>query len=249
MSLRKRGGIWWVDVVAPNGERIRRTAGTANKALAQEYHDRLKADLWRLAKLGERPRKTWNDAVVRWLKEHAHKATAKEDVTKLRWLDQFLGGKDLEHVRRALVDRITDAKLAQGCSNATVNRTLELLRAILRKCVNDWEWLNRAPSVRMLKEPTRRIRFPDPRRRAPTPGRVTGASGRHGGVLARDGLKGFQRHRSAVVASGLDAAVGVDSPRSGKGWDCDSGPAECGGRGAHQQTGREALDARVQLSG
>ena len=59
MSLRKRGGIWWVDVVAPNGERIRRTAGTANKALAQEFHDRLKADLWRLAKLGERPRKIW----------------------------------------------------------------------------------------------------------------------------------------------------------------------------------------------
>lgn len=159
MSLRKRGGIWWIDVVASDGERIRRTTGTANKTLAQEYHDRLKADLWRLAKLGERPRKTWNDAVVRWLKEHAHKATAKEDVTKLRWLDQFLGGKDLEHVSRALVDRITDAKLALGHSNATVNRTLELLRAILRKCVNDWEWLNRAPSVRMLKEPTRRVRF------------------------------------------------------------------------------------------
>ncbi len=97
MSLRKRGGIWWVDVVAPNGERIRRTAGTANKALAQEYHDRLKSELWRIAKLGEKPRQTWNDAVVRWLKEQSHKATAKEDVTKLRWLDQFLGGKDLDH--------------------------------------------------------------------------------------------------------------------------------------------------------
>ena len=65
----------------------------------------------------------------------------------------------IEHISRALVDRIADAKLALGHSNATVNRTLELLRAILRKCVNDWEWLNRAPSVRMLKEPTRRIRF------------------------------------------------------------------------------------------
>jgi hypothetical protein len=50
----------------------------------------------------------------------------------------------IEHISRALVDRITDAKLALGHSNATVNRTLELLRAILRKCVNDWEWLNRA---------------------------------------------------------------------------------------------------------
>jgi len=51
------------------------------------------------------------------------------------------------------------AKLALGHRNATVNRTLELVRAILRKCVNDWEWLDRAPKARILKEPTRRIRF------------------------------------------------------------------------------------------
>ena len=91
MSLRKRGGIWWVDVVAPNGERIRRTAGTANKALAQEFHDRLKSELWRIAKLGEKPQRTWNEAVVRWLKEKSHKATFKGDVNALRWLDAFLG--------------------------------------------------------------------------------------------------------------------------------------------------------------
>ena len=34
-----------------------------------------------------------------------------------------------------------------------------MLRAILRKCVNEWEWLDRAPYVKMLKEPTRRIRY------------------------------------------------------------------------------------------
>ncbi|MEJ7667591.1 MAG: site-specific integrase [Casimicrobiaceae bacterium] len=159
MSLRKRGSIWWVDVVAPNGERIRRTSGTANKTLAQEAHDRLKSELWRITNLGEKPRRTWNEAVVRWLKEQAHKATSGEDVTKLRWLDQFLGGKPLDNISRATIDKITDAKLAQGVSNATVNRTLELLRAILRKCVNDWEWLERAPHIRMLKQPKRRIRF------------------------------------------------------------------------------------------
>lgn len=159
MSLRKRGGIWWIDVVAPNGERVRRTTGTANKALAQEFHDRFKSELWRIAHLGDKPRRTWNEAVVRWLKEQAHKATAKEDVAKLRWLDQYLGGKDLLTINRPLLDKITDAKLALGHTNATVNRTLELVRAILRKCVNDWEWLDRAPQVRMLKEPTRRIRF------------------------------------------------------------------------------------------
>jgi integrase len=58
-----------------------------------------------------------------------------------------------------VIDRITAVKLATGVTNATVNRPLEVVRAILRKCVNDWEWLDRAPHVRMLKEPTRRIRF------------------------------------------------------------------------------------------
>jgi integrase len=159
MSLRKRGGIWWVDVVAPNGERIRRSAGTANKALAQEFHDRFKSDLWRIAKLGEKPHRTWNEAVVRWLKEKSHKATIKGDVNLLRWLDPLLGGKDLSTITRATIEQITDEKRARGCSNATVNRTLGLVRAILRKCVNDWEWLERAPHVRMLREPTRRIRF------------------------------------------------------------------------------------------
>ena len=161
MSLRKRGSCWWIDVIAPNGERIRRSTGTSDKALAQEYHDRLKSDLWRLAKLGERPRHTWNDAVVRWLKESAHKATIGNDKVHLRWLERYLGGKQLDTISRALIDRITDAKQAEGVSNATVNRVLEVLRAILKKCVNEWEWLDRAPQVRMLKEPTRRIRFLD----------------------------------------------------------------------------------------
>lgn len=159
MPLRKRGAVWWVDVVAPNGERIRRSTGTESKALAQEYHDKLKTELWRIAKLGERPSRTWNDAVVRWLKEQAHKASISDDKIHLRWLDHHLGGKRLELINRALVDRITEVRLAEGVSNATVNRTLEVLRAILRRCVNHWEWLDKAPFVRMLKEPARRIRY------------------------------------------------------------------------------------------
>jgi integrase len=44
-------------------------------------------------------------------------------------------------------------------SNATPNRTLEWVRGILRKCVDEWEWLERAPKICMLKEPVRRTRF------------------------------------------------------------------------------------------
>ena len=159
MGIRKRGSIWWIDFTTPSGERVRQSAETGSKAEATELHDRLKAEAWRQQKLDEMPRRSWNDAVVRWCKEQSHKATAEEDKAKLRWLDQHLGGKELDTINRDMIERISQAKLADGCSNATVNRTLALVRSILRKCVREWQWPDRAPTVRMLKEPTRRIRY------------------------------------------------------------------------------------------
>jgi hypothetical protein len=91
MSLRKRGNVWWVDIATPSGERIRRSTETDNKAQARELHDKLKSEVWRVHKLGDRPRRIWQDAAVRWLREQAHKASIEDDKTKLRWLDRHLG--------------------------------------------------------------------------------------------------------------------------------------------------------------
>jgi integrase len=159
MGIRKRGSIWWVSFTTPSGERVRRSAETGNKAQAQEFHDKLRAEVWRRTKLKEQPRRLWNDAVVRWLKETDHKATHEHDKAKLRWLDPFLKGKRLDTINRDMIDRITEAKLENGSANATVNRTLALVRAILRRCERDWEWLDKSPAVRLLKEPTKRIRY------------------------------------------------------------------------------------------
>lgn len=159
LRKRKKSTAWWIDFVAPNGERIRQSTGTSDREEAEELHDKLKSDVWRVQRLGDRPRRIWQDAVVRWLREQAHKATLDDDKEKLRWLDRYLAGRKLDSINRATVDAIIEAKQAEGCSNATVNRTLALLRAILRRCVREWEWLDRAPAVRLLQEPTRRIRF------------------------------------------------------------------------------------------
>src|SRR6266699_826535 len=159
MSLSKRGSVWWIDCVAPDGTRVRRSAQTGNRAQAQELQDQLRTDAWQIHKLGDRPRRIWQDAAERWLLEQAHKATHEGDKSKLRWLDRHLADRELESINRALIDTITEAKRAEGCSGATVNSTLALLRAILRRCARDWEWLDRAPAVRLLKEPTRRVRF------------------------------------------------------------------------------------------
>ncbi|HEX8713852.1 MAG TPA: site-specific integrase, partial [Terracidiphilus sp.] len=44
-------------------------------------------------------------------------------------------------------------------ANSTINRAMEIVRRILNLAVEEWIWLVKAPKVRMLPEPKRRIRF------------------------------------------------------------------------------------------
>ena len=92
MSLYKRpdSRIWWAAITLPDGGRVCRSSGTANRKEAREWLDHVRADLWRVHRLGERAIYTWQDAVVRWCEEKADKATAHEDRVKFQWLDAHL---------------------------------------------------------------------------------------------------------------------------------------------------------------
>lgn len=162
MSLYKRKGspYWWVRFTH-GGRRIQQSSGTVDRAKAQHFHDRLKAELWNQEKLGARPVYAWNDAVIRWLKETNYKATHETDIAKLRWLDRHLRGARLEHITRDQLCRIADAK-AKESSGATANRYMALVRAILRRAASEWEWIDRVPKVRMFPEAKRRVRWLTP---------------------------------------------------------------------------------------
>jgi integrase len=159
MALYRRSETWWASFTGPSGKRVQRSTGTQDKQAAQELHDKWKADAWRVAKLGEKPRRSWQEAVVRWSRETEHKATHTRDVAHLRQLGQYLRGKYLDEVGRDMVDRVTAERLKDGVSHATVNRMLAVLRAVLRRAALEWEWSDRVPRVRLLPEPKRRVRF------------------------------------------------------------------------------------------
>ena len=160
MSLFKRGNIWWVRFSIPNGQQIRKSAKTANKQLAQEYHDRLKADYWRASKLGDKPRRKWEEAVERWLTEkQGEKVTLDDDIGHLRRVHTHLFGRYLDKIDRDILDNLTRSRSSDDVSNATVNRMLEVVRAILNRAEREWEWIERAPHVRMMPEAKRRVRW------------------------------------------------------------------------------------------
>ncbi|GAA5786096.1 site-specific integrase [Chitiniphilus shinanonensis] len=117
----------------------------------------MKAELWRVHRLGDKPRHTWDEAALRWLQECHEKKSIADDRAKLRRLTAVWRGKHLHELTREEIG----ARIAEmeGIMPATRNRYLALVRAILRRAEREWGWLDKAPTVAMHKEAKRRIRW------------------------------------------------------------------------------------------
>lgn len=166
MSIYKQPSseFWFVDL-AVDGRRIRRSTGTTDKKQAQEYHDRLKADLWRQKSFDETPQRTWDEAVKKYLVEKADKKSLDHDKAMLRWSSPYLRGKLLTAINQPVIDQLIEerrkghsTRTTEGCSNATINRHMEAIQRVLN-CAIRWEWITTAPHIRHLKESEGRLRW------------------------------------------------------------------------------------------
>lgn len=158
MALYKRSGIWWVDI-RHKGKRIRQSTGTKVKTDAQRLHDQLKHETWSNERFDSKPQRSWCEAVIRWLEESQHKKSLETDKMHLAWLDQYLRGKMLYEIDQWLIEQIAKEKEQLNVKPATVNRVLEMIRAILNKAHKDWEWLDTVPVIRMRKVENKRVRW------------------------------------------------------------------------------------------
>lgn len=148
------------DEFAPIKGKVRpffESIGATRKRDAQKYHDKLQAERWEQDKLGVRPRYTWYDAAAKFLAETSYKRTHEWDNSMLRWFHPYLVGKELVDINRAVLDQVRAIR-GKGSSTATVNRYMALVRTILRKACNEWEWLDRVPKVGMFRDQEGRIR-------------------------------------------------------------------------------------------
>jgi integrase len=147
---------WWVRFQI-NGREVRLSAGTADRRQAEEFETAARGRAWRQAKLGERPPYPWTAARTRWLAE-TQKRTKWKDETILSWFDEHLKDADVQGITREVVDELRALK-AEVTSPATADRYMALLRAILRKCVHDWQVLDAMPKVPMYRPRAAEPRF------------------------------------------------------------------------------------------
>ena len=147
MALWKRAGIYYVKLAAPDGTLVRHSTRTTDRKKAEEYHDKLKAQLWDLAKLKQKPKRTWDEAALRWLQEKQHKKSYQDDVFRIRFFTRFLRGKTLDQVSRDLIDGIITRHLARTAP-ATKDLYVALVRAIFRIAMREWEWIETTPAFK-----------------------------------------------------------------------------------------------------
>jgi len=81
----------------------------------------------------------------------------REDVIKLRWLNSLLGPLMIDEVTLDVIDTVRVERL-KAVRKSTVNRYLGLVRSILRRARDDWEWIDKVPKVKLFKEPPGRER-------------------------------------------------------------------------------------------
>ncbi|MFM1262507.1 site-specific integrase [Yersinia enterocolitica] len=184
----RRGSVWYADFTAPDGKRIKQSLGTEDKRQAQELHDRLKSEQWRIERLGDFPDVTFDDACLRWLEEKAHKKSLDADKGRIGfWLIHFQGVllKSISEAKiYAAVSKMTNRKHRDNweskasslrkrgdvvepfvevpVSISTKAKHLALMKAIMRAAERDWKWIERGPVIKVPQERGKRVRWLEP---------------------------------------------------------------------------------------
>lgn len=164
LAPRGKKGTLWVRFTAPDGRPVFRSSGTTDRTLATEWASKLHTDHYRVARLGDKPRRTWKEAVVRWLDSHGHKRSLSKDLYNLRWLDPHIGRLHLDEIDADTIDLISAARRTEPrdkrrpggeghhpTSQATADRMLALVRSVLRDAQKAG-WLDKLPPIRLTAQ-------------------------------------------------------------------------------------------------
>lgn len=138
------------------GQEVRRSAGTDDKEAAEEFENHLRGLAWREIKLGEK-RRTFDEAAIRWLDEREDKRALHSDESIIKWFREHLEGTLLTEIDGDEIARLRALKRKQA-SQATVNRHMAWLRAMLRAARDQWGWIDKIPKIQMYT-----LERPEPR--------------------------------------------------------------------------------------
>lgn len=144
-NLRKRNQTWFYKFKHA-GKYYTGTLSTNDVAIAKERFERIKQQLIQ-SDFGEKPRRTFDEAAVRFAQEHYQTLKPK---SRQRYgvsfdsLVKHFAGKHLDEIGSALLGDFERARLKQGVTTSTVRRDLACLSSVFSRA-EEWEWISYNP--------------------------------------------------------------------------------------------------------
>jgi integrase len=168
-GLYRRGGVYW-GRAQRQGREYRRSLKTADRAIAgrrlRAWLDELDAVAW-----GDKPRRTFEEAAERFIREHLttlKPGGAKRYGVSLKNLAPHFAGLTLDKITRSTLSDFETKRRSDGVAAGTIRRDFACLSSMLTSA-EDWEWIEdranpvpgylRRRAKRGLKEAPARTRY------------------------------------------------------------------------------------------
>lgn len=150
---------WWISATLPNGLAIRQSTRTEDRQLAEAVLAKLKLEAFQAQVLGIKPKRSWQEAVVRYLEVKARLRDIKKQRQICRQLHPHFGALMLNDINGDVVWAYVQDRMKLGNMPATINRHLALIRSILRMARDEWQWIDSFPKIRLLPGEVERDRW------------------------------------------------------------------------------------------
>jgi len=164
-GLTNRGGVWHIDKKI-RGHRLCESTGEHSLEKAEEYLAKRIEETRKALIYGERPRRNFRQAAIKYLNENEHKKSIGDDALHLKQLDAFLGDLDLRSVHIGTLRPFIEMRRKAGIKTKSINLALGVVRHILNIAASEWldetglTWLEHSPKIKLLKVTDARKPYP-----------------------------------------------------------------------------------------
>lgn len=156
----KESKVWQYSFTIRGAQRVQESAHTEDEQTANLIAAKHFQKVFDELHLGKKPERTWPEAVIKWARIAKDKKSFNTDQYRLSVLDPHFRDKTLTELTRDYIDEVID-ELADDreWSNGSINRYLAVIRTILKKACDEWEWIDKVPKLPKRTEAAKRVRW------------------------------------------------------------------------------------------
>ena len=161
-GLQKRGRIWWIDKKIKGYGRLAESCNTVSLEEAECYLAHRLHEIRQVLVYGQRPTRTFEQAVVKYLNDYQHKRSISRDICAFKRVMPHIGDLSLDRVHNDTLAQYRQARRKDGVMAATINKELSCIRRVLNLAARVWRhdngmsWLDSPPLIEMEQGPARR---------------------------------------------------------------------------------------------